>query len=140
MRSNLTTMNGKSLTLILMLPILLISCSTYQTTGRSRMIAPNSSFCFICCACIGNGALEILDSTRFKISYTEGDRKEERIIEEAQKEANAVLEARRPALEHIANVLIEKEYLDGDELRRLLAEARTPSLAPPPAGNTPAVA
>ena len=54
-----------------------------------------------------------------------------RIIEEAESRAVAVLTERRPALAHIAKVLIEKEYLDGDELRRLLADARAPSVIPP---------
>jgi cell division protease FtsH len=61
------------------------------------------------------------------------DEEVKRIVEDAERQAREVLEARRPALEHIARVLIEKEYLDGDELRRLLDEARPPSAAPPPA-------
>jgi cell division protease FtsH len=54
-----------------------------------------------------------------------------RIVEEGERQARALLEARRPQLEHIANVLLEKEYLDGDELRSLLEIARTPSMPPP---------
>jgi cell division protease FtsH len=56
-----------------------------------------------------------------------------RIIEEGANVAKQVLEARRAQLEHIAQVLLEKEYLDGDELRALLAQARVPSIPPPSA-------
>jgi cell division protease FtsH len=54
-----------------------------------------------------------------------------RIVEEGEATARSVLEARKPQLEHIARVLLEKEYLDGDELRSLLAQARVPSIPPP---------
>ena len=45
------------------------------------------------------------------------------MVEEGEATARSVLEARRPQLEHIASVLLEKEYLDGDELRSLLEHA-----------------
>ena len=65
------------------------------------------------------------------------DEEVRRIVEESEKRALEALESRRGALEHIAKVLIEKEYLDGDELRRLLLEARSPSGTP--IGGTSAI-
>jgi cell division protease FtsH len=56
-----------------------------------------------------------------------------RIVEEGAQQARDLLEARRPQLEHIARVLLEKEYLDGDDLRALLELARAPSIPPPSA-------
>jgi len=56
-----------------------------------------------------------------------------RIVEEGAKLAYETLIARKPQLEHIAKVLLEKEYIDGDELRALLAHARVPSIPPPSA-------
>jgi cell division protease FtsH len=54
-----------------------------------------------------------------------------RIVEEAAQSARELLEARRPQLENIAKVLLEKEYLDGDDLRALLEAARVASIPPP---------
>ncbi|MBL8681779.1 MAG: ATP-dependent zinc metalloprotease FtsH [Myxococcales bacterium] len=54
-----------------------------------------------------------------------------RIVEEAAQTARELLESRRPQLENIAKVLLEKEYLDGDDLRALLEAARVPSIPPP---------
>jgi cell division protease FtsH len=59
------------------------------------------------------------------------DNEVRRIVEDGAKTAHAALEARRPQLEHIAKVLLEKEYLDGDDLRALLEIARVPSIPPP---------
>jgi len=59
------------------------------------------------------------------------DQEIRRLVEQAETQALEILRARRPALERIATVLLEKEYLEGDELRGLLVEARAPSLPPP---------
>jgi cell division protease FtsH len=60
------------------------------------------------------------------------DQEVKRIVEQAEHNARVVLEARRPALEHIAQRLIEKEYLDGEELRQLLTDARASSVVTAP--------
>ncbi|MEI8258731.1 MAG: ATP-dependent zinc metalloprotease FtsH, partial [Deltaproteobacteria bacterium] len=67
------------------------------------------------------------------------DEEVRRIVEEAEARAMEALQSRRPALERIARALIEKEYLDGDDLRGLLEIARAVSVnPPPPAGTDPA--
>ncbi len=48
------------------------------------------------------------------------DKEVKRIVEGAENKAREIIEARREALDHIARVLIEKEYIEGDEFRRLL--------------------
>jgi cell division protease FtsH len=54
-----------------------------------------------------------------------------KIIEDATEEVLAVLGARRTALEAVAERLVEKEVLDGDELRRVLEEHHPrPALVP----------
>ncbi|MBW1954002.1 MAG: hypothetical protein JRI66_13150, partial [Deltaproteobacteria bacterium] len=45
-----------------------------------------------------------------------------RLVEKAYHRAHEILEARREALEKVAKVLLEKEVLEGEELRRLLNE------------------
>ncbi len=60
------------------------------------------------------------------------DEEVRRIVEEAEATAIEALGSRRPALERIARALIEKEYLDGDDLRALLETARAVSVIPPP--------
>jgi cell division protease FtsH len=55
------------------------------------------------------------------------DREVQRILDEATEQVRDILAARRPALEAIAGRLMEKEVLDGAELRALL-EATTPGL------------
>jgi cell division protease FtsH len=54
----------------------------------------------------------------------------QKIIEDATQEVRAVLRARRSALEIIARRLMDKEVMDGAELREILAQAGLP--APPP--------
>jgi cell division protease FtsH len=49
------------------------------------------------------------------------DAEVKRIVEEAEEAARVVLEARRPRLEAIAAALLEKEFLDGDDFRAMLA-------------------
>lgn len=44
------------------------------------------------------------------------------LVEQAEARATTLLGERREALERIATVLLEREHLDGDELRALLAE------------------
>ena len=64
------------------------------------------------------------------------DEEVRRIVEGAEHTARAVLEQRRPALEQIAQRLLEQEYLDGDELRTMLEAARAPSIPPGAATST----
>ena len=45
-----------------------------------------------------------------------------RILDEATREVRAILQARRPALEALALRLIDKEVIEGDELRQLIEE------------------
>jgi cell division protease FtsH len=49
-----------------------------------------------------------------------------RIMTEAHATARRVLEENRPSLESVTERLLEKEVLDGDELRALIAETQTP--------------
>jgi cell division protease FtsH len=50
-----------------------------------------------------------------------------RIVEEAERAAHGVLSARRERLESLAATLLEREFLEGDEFRALLAaDAVTP--------------
>ncbi len=58
------------------------------------------------------------------------DHEVKRIVEEAEKSATELLSKNRDALEHVAAVLMEKEYLDGEEFRKLLHE-RVPSAEAP---------
>jgi cell division protease FtsH len=43
-----------------------------------------------------------------------------RILDECTEEVRQILSARRTALEAVAQLLVEKEVIDGDELRQLL--------------------
>jgi cell division protease FtsH len=45
-----------------------------------------------------------------------------RILDEATREVRAILQTRRPALEALALRLIDKEVIEGDELRQLIEE------------------
>lgn len=45
-----------------------------------------------------------------------------RIIDEATEEVRTILRTRKPALEAVAQLLIEKEVIDGDELRQVLTQ------------------
>jgi cell division protease FtsH len=58
------------------------------------------------------------------------DEEVRRIVEDAERRALETLGLRRAVLEHLAKMLIEKEYIDGDDLRRLLDEARRPTGEP----------
>jgi ATP-dependent Zn protease len=56
-----------------------------------------------------------------------------RIVEGAERTAREVLTARRDVLDHIAAALLDKEYIDGEEFRRLLTAegvALAPAIAP----------
>jgi cell division protease FtsH len=55
------------------------------------------------------------------------DNEVKRIVLEAERTAREVLSTRRNALERIAQHLMEREYLDGDAIRSMLAES-TPSM------------
>jgi cell division protease FtsH len=58
-----------------------------------------------------------------------------RILIEAQERARQVLNARRATLRHVAAVLLEKEVIEGDELRLLIATAELKE--PPTASRAP---
>lgn len=51
--------------------ILSISLLSFTITGCAVRLIPGSSYCYICCACIGSGSLEILDDKHFRMEYTE---------------------------------------------------------------------
>lgn len=63
----------------------------------------------------GDGGREYSEQTAREI-----DLEVQRIIEEATAEVRSLLESRRTALEAVAQRLIEKEVIDGAELRQLL--------------------
>jgi cell division protease FtsH len=62
------------------------------------------------------------DSARPYSEYTarEIDGEVARILAECTEEVRQILSARRDALESVAQVLVEKEVIEGDELRELL--------------------
>jgi hypothetical protein len=54
-----------------------------------------------------------------------------RILDEATEEVRSILSGRREALEAVAQLLVEKEVIDGDDLRQLLLEhSPGPKLVP----------
>lgn len=55
------------------------------------------------------------------------DREVSALVEKAYHRAKEILEGKRDVLEKVANVLLEKEVLEGDELRRLLNEDKRTS-------------
>ncbi len=57
------------------------------------------------------------------------DREVHHLVEKAHHRAREILESRRPVLEKVAKVLLEKEVIEGEELRQLLQENATPSQA-----------
>jgi cell division protease FtsH len=54
------------------------------------------------------------------------DQEVSRLVERAHSRAREVLEKRRDTLEQVAQVLLEKEVLEGDELRQFLNSAAKP--------------
>ncbi len=57
------------------------------------------------------------------------DREVHHLVEKAHHRAREILESRHPVLEKVAKVLLEKEVIEGEELRQLLQENATPSQA-----------
>jgi cell division protease FtsH len=57
------------------------------------------------------------------------DREVHHLVEKAHHRAREILESRRPVLEKVAKVLLEKEVIEGEELRQLLQENAAPSQA-----------
>jgi cell division protease FtsH len=51
------------------------------------------------------------------------DTEVEAILDRAYRQVHELLTARKPLLERLAQLLLEKEVLDGDELRRIVGEA-----------------
>ncbi len=84
----------------------------------------------------GNGAAFLSGSGEESRSYSEHTAREidleiSKIIADATEEVRGVLQSRRPALEAVAQRLMEKEVIDGDELRQILKEHSTgPKLVP----------
>ncbi|MCA9582824.1 MAG: cell division protein FtsH, partial [Myxococcales bacterium] len=58
------------------------------------------------------------------------DEETRRIVEEGLDKARTLLASNRPLLDRVAKRLIETEVLEGEELDRLLSEARPPSTIP----------
>jgi len=54
------------------------------------------------------------------------DREVNELVSKAHRRAREVLEQQRPVLEKAARILLEKEVLEGDELREILSEAAKP--------------
>ena len=48
-----------------------------------------------------------------------------RLIDEAYADAKRIIDENRPALERLANALIEKETMDGREVERILSPEST---------------
>ena len=46
-----------------------------------------------------------------------------RIVEEAHKRARAILTEKRELLDKVAHILLQKEVIEGEELKRLVSEA-----------------
>jgi cell division protease FtsH len=59
------------------------------------------------------------------------DHEVKRIMSDAHEQARRVLLERRPALEAVTRRLLEKEVVDGDELRGILAASESPEIAEP---------
>jgi cell division protease FtsH len=52
------------------------------------------------------------------------DREVSGLVDKAYQRAKEILEAKRDTLEQVAKVLLEKEVLEGEELRRMLNEKK----------------
>ncbi len=88
----------------------------YQTRGQSLFL---------------NGAGGDNERSYSEKTAHEIDAEVRKIIDDATEEVREVLQARRQALEAIAQILIEKEVIDGDELRQILEQHRSgPQLVP----------
>lgn len=57
------------------------------------------------------------------------DREVEEVIERAHHQVQELLTARKPLLEELARRLLEREVLEGEELRRIIAATDTESFA-----------
>jgi cell division protease FtsH len=81
-----------------------------------------------------NGAVPGLEGERLYSEQTarEIDLEVRQLLDEATRAVREILEARRPALEVIARTLMEKEVMDGAELRRLLTQHSPGFPLPPP--------
>jgi hypothetical protein len=66
-------MNRKSLHAVVLL-------STYLFAQCTTRLPPTSSYCYLCCACVGIGVLKIVDENRFEIEYEERYKKQDRIV------------------------------------------------------------
>jgi cell division protease FtsH len=60
------------------------------------------------------------------------DREVSSLVERAHTRAREILEQRRETLEKVAHVLLEKEVIEGDELREFLNNAAKQNSAPKP--------
>ncbi len=72
-------------------------------------------------------------STRYYSEQTarEIDQEVKRIVDEQLDRSRSILESRRPALDAIANTLIEHEVIDGAKLRQIIEQAHpSPRLVP----------
>jgi cell division protease FtsH len=64
-----------------------------------------------------SGAKDYSEATAQEI-----DREVSALIDTAHRRAREILESRQPTLEKVAQVLLDKEVLEGDELREMLKE------------------
>ena len=55
------------------------------------------------------------------------DEEVKKLVNDSYKKSKALLESKRSVLERIAKILLEREVLEGDELRRLLKEETSTS-------------
>lgn len=60
------------------------------------------------------------------------DKEVEAIVEKAHQRVQELLTAQRPLLEKLATLLLEKEVLEGEELRQIIRTAATEEKEPPP--------
>lgn len=60
------------------------------------------------------------------------DKEVEAIVEKAHRRVQELLTAQRPLLEKLATLLLEKEVLEGEELRQIIRTAATEDKEPPP--------
>jgi len=56
-----------------------------------------------------------------------------RVLKEAHGRVRKILSEKRPVLDALAKLLLEKEIVQGEELRKLLGKSEAPAALPPPA-------
>ncbi|MCX5909146.1 MAG: ATP-dependent zinc metalloprotease FtsH [Deltaproteobacteria bacterium] len=77
------------------------------------------------------------DSIQPSKTYSEAkaaeiDEEISRVLEETHKRVRGILTEKRPVLNELAKLLLEKEIVQGEELRKMLAKPESPAPIPPP--------